>query len=153
VHCKEGFVILQLAKKVAAQTHQRDETRIGNTLPDQLGEPLPLGHSADIELLRLIYIEKESRRLWLADFFVPPFGCVQQSTQAGLPTLQPIDPTFLPLLPFRVGGIVLPCSQKAFDQRPDRLGARFEREKTPSAITRSPCPEPDKRLALAERSR
>src|ERR1700722_3994068 len=44
-----------------------------------------------------------------------------------------LEPLKLPLDPLRVSRVELPCLEKTFDQRVDRLRARLERQKAPLA--------------------
>ena len=69
----------------------------------------------------------------MKELLIAALGRIEQPPQGGATIEQPVDPTFLPLFPFRVGGIVSPCSQEGLDQRFDRLRAGLERKEAPAA--------------------
>jgi hypothetical protein len=79
VHGIERLVVLQCAQEVGAQAHQHHQARVAELLREQLGEAAALAFvGADIELLALVDIEEERRRLGLMELFVTALGGIEQ---------------------------------------------------------------------------
>ena len=130
---EQRLVVLQRAEEIGAQAHQGVEARIGNGIGEQAREGGALRFlGADVELLALIDIEEEGRRLGLAELLVAALGGVEQAGERRLAGGERADPVAAPLLPFRVGRIDLPGPEEGLDQRLDGVGARLHLEEAPA---------------------
>ena len=124
-------VVLQGPIEIGAHAQHRAQARVGQRLRQELGKAPPIAFaSARVELLALIDIEQESRRLRLIELRAAPFSGLDQIGEHSL-ALQRLDPAALPLDALRIGRLELPGVEKAIDERLERLGAGLERQKAP----------------------
>ena len=125
VHPIERLIVLQRPEEIGTHAHQRTQPLVAEPCRDDLREAAALALlGAHVKLLALIDVQKECRRLGLAELLAAPLGRIQQVAQRGLAVAQqPAIHSALPLHPARIGGVELPGPQERLDQRLERLGA------------------------------
>ena len=99
---EQRLIVLQGAEEIGAQAHQAVEARIGDRIGKQMREAGALRLlGADVELLALVDIEEEGRRLGLAELLIAALGGVEQTGERRLAGGERGDPVGETLLPLR----------------------------------------------------
>ena len=124
----ERFVFLQIAEKVRPHAQHCPQTRVAERMRQDFGEAAALALlGAHVQLLALIDVEKEGRRLGL----IQSRGSGARSRRAGparwsLAVEKQLHPSRYVLDAGGIDRVELPGPEKRLDQSLDRLGARLE---------------------------
>src|SRR6516165_4027980 len=125
VHAKKHLVVLELAKKIRAQAHERGNANVAQPVRNQLRKTASLAAlSMRVKLLALINVKKESRRFGLPKLGVAPFRLVNQIGKLGFTIENQLHP-FVPALQSRsITDVKSPGFQESLDQRLEWLDPR-----------------------------